>query len=192
MVSSSDLAQVRRPRRAVRPCDLCRLRKSRCVLLPGSRTCTVCQSRQTACTFDQKPPPRPVRSRRRQNHDLPPSPGMDMVSGQVHWNLAPNIISAQPPGAHSPRSGVQQPSVLSGASETRSPPLSVRSRQSIDAQGSELRNVLGFQVPIGFLQNGADNDGSLGMAKSRFAELYGLTSDMEPILMVSESFGCVR
>lgn len=33
-------------------------------------------------------------------------------------------------------------------------------------------------------RDGEDDGGSLGLSKSIFAELYGLTSDMEPILMV--------
>jgi hypothetical protein len=47
---------------------------------------------------------------------------------------------------------------------------------------SSLPGLVSAAVP---LEMGAlDADASLGLASNNFAELYGLTSDMEPILMV--------
>lgn len=38
-----------------RPCDACRRRKSRCILLEGSESCVLCHSRSEECTFVQIP-----------------------------------------------------------------------------------------------------------------------------------------
>lgn len=41
-----------------RPCDICRKRKSKCVVKPGSAKCILCDFHQQACTFEENPTPR--------------------------------------------------------------------------------------------------------------------------------------
>ena len=41
-----------------RPCDACRRRKSRCIILENTENCIMCHSRGEECTFVQTPQPR--------------------------------------------------------------------------------------------------------------------------------------
>src|SRR4051794_38184123 len=48
--------------RRERPCDVCRRRKSRCVILEGNDTCEFCRFHNQDCTFVQSPQPRKKRT----------------------------------------------------------------------------------------------------------------------------------
>ncbi|KAE8385234.1 fungal-specific transcription factor domain-containing protein [Aspergillus alliaceus] len=178
------LAKTVRRRRSVRPCDLCRVRKSRCVMLPGSPCCTVCQSRQTACTFNQKPPPRPSRTQARMQHDVQQqSSENDTRSGQVYRSLAPSTrVSQQVLVQH--RVGMDRTAVTQPPASSSPPghPSSLVPENLIGDCYLVVQNPQSM-LPTNTSQSNEDNDGSLGLSKSKFAELYGLTSDMEPILM---------
>lgn len=53
--SSAETSSVTKPDR---PCDVCRRRKSKCVVKPGSTTCILCEFHNQVCTFDEQPVPR--------------------------------------------------------------------------------------------------------------------------------------
>ncbi|KAF7587852.1 hypothetical protein BBP40_006649 [Aspergillus hancockii] len=145
----------------------------------------VCQARKSACTFDQKPPSRPARSQSGKNRQLHQQPNETIArSWQVYRSLAPSTEAGQLP--------LVQPGVGSGsATVNQSPASSSASSYQSPLVAESLTEVLDFQMLNPHVdlsasisrRDGEDNDGSLELTKSKFAELYGLTSDMEPILM---------
>lgn len=56
--SNPDTSSISRPDR---PCDICRKRKSRCVIKLGSSTCILCEFHKQSCTFEEQPVPRAKR-----------------------------------------------------------------------------------------------------------------------------------
>lgn len=190
--SSSDpaypsLIKPNRQRRAIRPCDLCRLRKSRCVSQLGYSSCTACRSRGTVCTYHEKPPPRPSRSQaNRIRNDRTHSRAQSAYSSPAHRLLVPNV------GVN--RDGSTTHEALTSPHHLPTFPSSDRrilARRSLaDACGLGLQDPRD-DVPVKASRRGKQKeDTSLGHAPSRFAELYGLTSDMEPILMVKGYPSC--
>lgn len=82
--SNVDASSVTRPER---PCDVCRRRKSKCVVKPGSTTCILCEFHKQACTFDEQPAPRskrkavvPELSRDPKRRSLSERPRLDQVA----------------------------------------------------------------------------------------------------------------
>jgi len=158
--------KARPPRRLTRPCDACRVRKTRCIPEEeGAGTCISCNERGVECTFERDPPDRqrhtgtsqdrngttPNRQRNLPTDAQPPIPGF---SPSVANDALQATTSEFPSHLRNPRS-VQSPASI---------------RTSVHVQGLEETNHAEPQ--------------SLGQSSHRFAELYGLTSDMEPILMV--------
>lgn len=180
-----------RPRRAIRPCDACRRRKTRCVVPPGAQRCTVCHSRRADCTFDQKPPSRPSRSKLSGSNDpnTEPEPTLGANSGRTVRYIAPNTPF---PDYHRGSDAIETAISLPGTSPSthrRDSPMSTDGEQAASAfrrnVSSDHPEVSETSGSHNVSQATGDGDDSLGMAKTRFAELYGLTSDMEAILMVS-------
>ncbi|KAE8150771.1 fungal-specific transcription factor domain-containing protein [Aspergillus avenaceus] len=174
-----------RHRRAIRPCDPCRVRKSRCVIPPGSQFCMNCQSRRTACTFDQKPPPRPHRSQLTKNHDTQPQiQESGSHSKQTYRCLAPHSGITQgtfiPPTFSEDSTAVNQ--TICPSSSAIGPGSLGTGDSSVNPE-AQMHNGQSSLYAGSFQQNSQDHDIPLGLSKSRFAELYGLGSDMEPILM---------
>lgn len=176
-----------RPRRAIRPCDACRRRKTRCVVPPGAQRCTVCHSRRADCTFDQKPPSRPSRSKASGSN----VPHMESTSG-TNLGRTVRYIAPNPPFTdHRQGSNAVETDLANTSPSTpngQDSPMSMDGEQPMgvfrrndhdqDQASASPGSYVARQAP----DNGDD---SLGMSKTRFAELYGLTSDMEAILMVS-------
>lgn len=148
----------KRQRRSPRPCDACRRRKTRCVTNEGDASCIYCQLRNTACTFDKDPPERAATSASmQQNHS----------HGQ---NFRP---SSQ---------GIAASSGMGRLASESQAVMSVGSRLTNDVQPP------GAESATAVLSSGTRTEVSpitptLGLAPGRFSELYGLGSDMEPILM---------
>ena len=171
-----------KPRRARRPCDACRRRKTRCIVPPGERSCVACTSRRDACTFDLKPPSRPSRHVRvsqdgqSRSTEIPSMALNQTPSRSPFVPLAPlnregSVAHLEPAHATS----------IPAAGNTNSP-LTETGMDS--SRPYEISNVL-YGSSSG--SNGCKDGDSLGLGKSTFAELYGLSSDMEPILMVNAS-----
>ncbi|KAF4306316.1 hypothetical protein GTA08_BOTSDO05741 [Botryosphaeria dothidea] len=176
--ASSDSRKRRRGQRSNRPCDPCRRRKTRCIVESGSAgECTVCLYRQTKCTYEESPPERP----------LPRRPSSTATSTST-------IDAAQrhpPPGevAHlSPGSGE-----IPRSAPALPPSTAVRTNEELpsDVLSSGEASAAALEAARERQRNGepvsdadrAKGEKSLGLDSSRFAELYGLGSDMEPILM---------
>jgi hypothetical protein len=134
-----------RQRRAMRPCDACRQRKSRCVTTGSGSKCSMCEMRPLPCTFTAKPPRRENTARRLKAR-----------------NDDGTITSLVPEAVLHPELSTQSPE-------------------------SSSRSVVSQVLPLNIL---SPNHRCLGKDKERFAELYGLTSDMEPLLMVRLSTRC--
>lgn len=177
--ASSDSRKRRRGQRSNRPCDPCRRRKTRCIVESGSAgECTVCLYRQTKCTYEESPPERP----------LPRRPSSTATSTSI-------IDAAQrhpPPGevAHlSPGSGE-----IPRSAPALPPSTGVRTNEELpsDVLSSGEASAAALEAARERQRNGepvsdadrAKGEKSLGLDSTRFAELYGLGSDMEPILMV--------
>jgi hypothetical protein len=137
----------KRQRRSGRPCDVCRKRKTRCVLKDGEDHCVHCQLRGSSCTFEHDPQVRPQ----------PPT-------------SIPRRVDAG-----GSRVAASEGLELSGDVETRSGLATVSAHSTSDKHESPSAGL-----PSDFTSDTL----ALGLSQSRFAELYGIGSDMEPILMV--------
>jgi hypothetical protein len=149
-----------RARRAARPCDACRKRKSRCFTKPESSVCALCELRETAYTYLERPVQR-----------KPPA-AAELVS---HEELALITVEAETvttPGSVPDKNTYISPAGASGGLLYTRSGLKI-SENSIHQHGAR------HSLPVALLDN------SLGSEPHRFAELYGLTSNMEPILVVS-------
>jgi hypothetical protein len=137
--------------RSSRPCDLCRRRKTRCLIESGEVSCSVCQQRRNECTFKEEAPRRPLPG---VADDLPSTP-------PVQASPSPN-------------------DVLNSQQFTTNTAATVANFNSSNAgPGDSIE-----QVQRNNPSQSAAWSGVLGLNRNKFAELYGLGSDMEPILMV--------
>ncbi|KAL1650372.1 hypothetical protein SLS58_001189 [Diplodia intermedia] len=176
--SSAESRKRRRGQRSNRPCDPCRRRKTRCIVESGSSgECTVCLYRQTKCTYEESPPERP----------LPRRPS----------STAASTSTVDAATRHPPSSEVAHLSPGSGDIPRSAPSLpqlpSVRTNEELpsDVLSSGEASAAALEAARERQRNGetvseaerAKGEKSLGLHSTRFAELYGLGSDMEPILM---------
>lgn len=155
--------------------DACRLRKSGCMMRDGSSLCTMCELRESTCTFLVQSN-RDSKSARR--HDA--GGGVGGHRGSSSSNS--NGDSAHPAAAAGPISSVA--SSVGPVPEANSYLADALSPEPVVASDSHLRATSSFSVPSpgsAFVLAG-----SLGSEKSRFAELYGLTSNSEPIFIVTQ------
>ncbi|POR37002.1 hypothetical protein TPAR_02798 [Tolypocladium paradoxum] len=141
----------KRPRRAGRPCDACRKRKTRCIASGDGAQCVHCRLRGSPCMFQVDPPGR----------------------------ASPSVSTAEPgrddSTLHTTTS--QSNDRVSSAPEPPSP----RRPRVCGNLADEGRGVAASTSSVS--EPAASCPLTLSQAQSRFAELYGLGSDMEPILM---------
>lgn len=155
--SDYQFGRRKRPKRSLRPCDACRKRKTRCIAgKERDGKCVHCELRGSACTFQQKPPDR-----------LPQSDTTPTRNGQSA-PLVQLVERASAQGDMSP----EQPRRTTG--DCQGP-----ARTGSDVQPEH-------ESPASAVSDFTPDASTLGLAHSRFAELYGLGSDMEPILMVGD------
>ncbi|KAG9257374.1 fungal-specific transcription factor domain-containing protein [Emericellopsis atlantica] len=149
----------KRKRRTDRPCDACRRRKSRCVTKEDESDCMHCQLRCTACTYDEGTRPRTAaKATASETRKKTPSRATEGFAA-----ASPSRASQyfRPINGQHQSEKSQSPSGF----QITGPP-----------SNSTLRSTDPGQLVPGSLP-------VLGLASERFAELYGLGSDMEPILM---------
>lgn len=163
----------KRPRRKDRPCDACRKRKTRCVTKAGEDSCVHCQLRRSTCTFEQDPPDRASVGET--------SPGVSLhMSRQAALDNSSlsagrnNVASAGIRGTPSPLDRGEEASRRSTAT---APSISAQESAPYGV-GAQTTSTVPGPTSTRY------DDFGLGMSQSRFAELYGLGSDMEPVLMV--------
>ncbi|KAI1336364.1 fungal-specific transcription factor domain-containing protein [Xylariaceae sp. FL0016] len=180
VVTPLDFAQQnarKRPRRASRPCDACRRAKTRCIRKdgdPNAARCLHCDLRGSSCTFHKGPPTR-VRHHSSSNRQESP------VAHSHSTAVGTCDTHSPPPHDHNgylpvstPRGG-QEPVVP--VSATPSEHGTVLSRAPCHQEvsppdtSSNTDSVISSDYPV------------LGLDLGRFPELYGLGSDMEPVLM---------
>ncbi|KAH7109003.1 fungal-specific transcription factor domain-containing protein [Dactylonectria macrodidyma] len=182
-----------RQHRRLRPCDACRKRKTRCVTKDGDGDCVHCQLRATACTFQHDPPERQATTSASSS-----SGGVYSISGDER---APGLDDSSLQGGQSSsrslsrsrsRNRKESPDeVRTLVSETQSPvQSSVQSflspagtRASGDSSSRHHHHAPSVIVPDLVEPDPDPLERTLGCSSWRFAELYGLGSDMEPILM---------
>ncbi|KAF4981868.1 hypothetical protein FZEAL_2388 [Fusarium zealandicum] len=174
----------KRQRRSLRPCDACRKRKTRCITKDGDGDCVHCQLRATPCTFQHDPPERQVTSTSGSSvqgsgaHSGDEPASLDDMQGQTHTQL--------------PAHPAQGRSLSQTRKESRDDVQSVQSVQSTQQflSPAETRASADSGQPFPppsvivpeFVELGP-LDRTMGCSPTRFAELYGLGSDMEPMLM---------
>ncbi|KAI1076692.1 fungal-specific transcription factor domain-containing protein [Whalleya microplaca] len=166
IVTPSDYAEQRmrkRPRRSCRPCDACRKAKTRCVSKdngPNATKCVHCDLRGSSCTFRMGPPARSV-SQTSKSEVRAENIGSDDTNGSRSFLSIGDNDHGGPSTDPDPRDGVSP--ATSGMLD--------RALHNWAPVRDEARPPCRLEFPI------------LGLAPRRFAELYGLGSDMEPILM---------
>ncbi|PTD13004.1 Transcriptional activator protein DAL81 [Fusarium culmorum] len=155
----------KRQRRSLRPCDACRKRKTRCVTKDGDGDCVHCQLRATP----SRPPERQVASTSGNSSSTTTAPG-------IQEEIGPDEMPGQLPNQNQSQN---QPSVRSMSQQSRK-----ESRDEVQSVYS-VPSIQPFLSPAE-TRASADSgplDRTMGCSSTRFAELYGLGSDMEPILM---------
>lgn len=167
----------KRPRRRDRPCDACRKRKTRCVMKAGEETCVHCQLRRSTCTFEHDPPDRASMGEASPGVSM----GMNRQAAIDDSSLSAgrnNVASLQTGGTPSPMERVEGTAMRSPATAT-----SIPAQETVNyGLGTEMTPTVPGPASTRY------DDFGLGMSQTRFAELYGLGSDMEPVLMVSSPF----
>lgn len=203
--SNDDSGRPHRGRREQRPCDLCRMRKTRC-LVKDSFPCEKCTKALRVCTFDQEPPPRRPQPPEERNASetgptIPapqgttydpqylllqtpgavlaiPSPGAipgEMMDFDFHWDIFPTQSTSQ-----------LTPNALNNIPDnftfnSRSFPSRPPSHPSPCDVAQSPAALAGpsslFQVP----QTGHMNTNQDGQP-NRARILLGATSDMDPFL----------
>jgi hypothetical protein len=170
IVTPSDYeTNPKRQRRSLRPCDACRKRKTRCLEDDTRDKCVHCRLRGTPCTFRQGPLRRQLQPHSSRNAE---------VSTEDRGVMTPGDPPTTSPASAEARTVAQHGSAsTSNTQHTATPEVqsfSNTSREQALAPGLDDLNL-------------SSSHPTLGMAQHRFAELYGLGSDMEPILMVCDS-----
>ncbi|KAH6881029.1 fungal-specific transcription factor domain-containing protein [Thelonectria olida] len=166
----------KRQRRSLRPCDACRKCKTRCMIKDGDGDCVHCQLRASACTFQHDPP-------KRQATKSTNSTGAGAHSGDERgpalddahassWSISQSRKESSRDEARTLVSETQSVQSFLSPAETRASDDS--SRHSPPPSVTVIVPELIEPHPL---------DRTLGCSTTHFAELYGLGSDMEPILM---------
>lgn len=163
----------RPPRRVTRPCDACRRRKTRCISEEeGAATCVSCNERGVECTFERDPP------------------GRQRPTGTSHDanGTTPNRSRNLPADAQATIASFSPLAVASDGVQATSSDFSSHVRNAGSAH-SPVSIRTSVHIQNHHESNHAETQ-SLGQSNHRFAELYGITSDMEPILMVCPTSVC--
>lgn len=165
----------KRQRRSLRACDACRKRKTRCITKDGDSNCVHCQLRTTACTFQHDPPERQATDGASSNGDGPYSSderhGLDEQQGPGRQGQSSSLVRKE-----------SRDETRTRVSETQSV-QSYLSPAETRASGDSTRHHQAPSIIVPELIEPNPLDLVLGCSTSRFAELYGLGSHMEPILM---------
>lgn len=141
----------------------------------------MCELRLSACTFLHQPAKRANKSdgRSHSGDDAPERRNAGATIGAASADAA--VVSSNDGTVlvdHAPNAATEDRDGTEG--RTAAAPLwSVQFDEGFDVRpGSSVA------VPAPICESSEAEGRALGTEKSRFAELYGLTSDMEPILMV--------
>lgn len=170
----------KRQRRSLRPCDACRKRKTRCVTKDGDGDCVHCQLRSTPCTFHHDPPDRQTTG------------NSTTSAGSVGYGGADDLGAELQQTQSLPSCQTQSRSLSQSRKMSRDEAQSVQSIHSIPVflSPAETRASAdsGHPIPppsaiVPELVEPGPLDRTMGCSSTHFAELYGLGSDMEPILM---------
>jgi hypothetical protein len=146
--NTGEASSRKREKRSSNPCDACRQRKSRCLTKDNSVICTMCELRNSACTFQNS-----LADRR---HTRPATRAQSDVDDAHHLN-----------------------------NNMGRPTFVPESEAGWQTALNERNNTHGDE---GDMSSTSVWDRTLGAETNRFAELYGLTSDAEPLLMVSSVY----
>ncbi|RBQ78812.1 hypothetical protein FVER53590_07526 [Fusarium verticillioides] len=174
----------KRQRRSLRPCDACRKRKTRCVTKDGDDNCVHCQLRATPCTFQHDPPERQVASGSGSG-----SSGAIISGPNSNTSISLQQLPPQDDVAHEDQSQTSARSMSQSRKTSRDDVQSVHSVPSVQAflSPAETRTSADSGIPLAppsvMVPELGPLDRTMGCSSTRFAELYGLGSDMEPILM---------
>ncbi|KAF5580842.1 hypothetical protein FPANT_9139 [Fusarium pseudoanthophilum] len=166
----------KRQRRSLRPCDACRKRKTRCVTKDGDDNCVHCQLRATPCTFQHDPPERQVASGSG-------SSGAIISGPNSNTTISLQQLPPQDDVAHEDQSQTSARSMSQSRKASRDDVQSVHSVPSVQAFLSPAETRASVAPPSVMVPELGPLDRTMGCSSTRFAELYGLGSDMEPILM---------
>ncbi|KAH6889726.1 fungal-specific transcription factor domain-containing protein [Thelonectria olida] len=165
----------KRQRRSLRPCDACRKRKTRCVTKDGDGDCVHCQLRATACTFQHDPP-------ERQATNSTNSTGGGAYSGDERGPaLDETQVLSRSISQSRKESRDDARTLVSETQSVQSFLSPAETRASGDSHSNRHPQPPSVIVPELIEPNPLER--TLGSSTTRFAELYGLGSDMEPILM---------
>ncbi|KAK7414333.1 hypothetical protein QQX98_006775 [Neonectria punicea] len=188
----------KRQRRSLRPCDACRKRKTRCVTKDGDGDCVHCQLRATACTFQHDPPERQATAGASSSgggaysgDERPAGGGLDEPGGQSSSRSLSRGRKESRDEIRTLVSETQSVQSFLSPAETRASGDSViggggRHPHDHHLHDHHHHSHLLHQAPSVIVPELVEPDPlerTLGCSTLRFAELYGLGSDMEPILM---------
>ncbi|KAG5659266.1 hypothetical protein KAF25_000468 [Fusarium avenaceum] len=147
-----------------RPCDTCRVRKTRCVKEEGQSRCVLCTFHNQPCTFLRGPTPR----QRRQNRDREREKQVEARDGvdenQGNAATSPPVAGASPSSRHG---------------DAASTPASVESNQ----QTTQMQQVVPFEDNMPEPARPSILSNTLGLDLKTHAEYIGPTDYRDPILL---------
>ncbi|KAL5613903.1 hypothetical protein FOVSG1_002966 [Fusarium oxysporum f. sp. vasinfectum] len=149
-----------------RPCDTCRVRKTRCVKEEGQTRCVLCTFHNQPCTFLRGPTPR----QRRQNREKEREKQTDARDGDENQGISTT----------SPVAGFEtgaSPSSRHG--DAASTPASVESNQ----QFTQIQQVMPFEENMPEPSRPSILSNTLGLDLKTHAEYIGPTDYRDPVLL---------
>ena len=128
-----------------RPCDTCRVRKTRCVKDPGQQRCVLCTFHDQPCTFVRGPTPRqrrPAREREREAQGL----SQEYQGTTAEGEALPEVTSPNAVESPASRRSLQDGSPAGHSPQDLSSPANSR-KMSVDAPRPKiLSNTLGLDL----------------------------------------------
>ncbi|KAF4987099.1 hypothetical protein FGRMN_10543 [Fusarium graminum] len=152
-----------------RPCDTCRVRKTRCVKEESQSRCVLCTFHNQPCTFLRGPTPR----QRRQNREREREKQVESRDGA---DENPGNSIASPPVAGGVDTGAS-PSSRHG--DTASTPASVDSNQNT----GQVQQVMPFEENMPEPTRPSILSNTLGLDLKTHAEYIGPTDYRDPVLL---------
>ncbi|KAF4123802.1 Fungal trans [Geosmithia morbida] len=169
----------KRQRRSPRPCDACRRRKTRCVTKEGDGVCMYCQLRRTVCTFEQEPPGRTSISGRSNQQS---NTNDDSINSSIGPKPQQHISPQDSSSVTTPNQTTGPAKSSASLSDSSSPHTPYPPIYHVTEAGVTTM-AMRWDVRHPKTSTAPPSPPTLGFLPDQFAELYGLGSDMEPILM---------
>ncbi|KAJ4269521.1 Fungal specific transcription factor [Fusarium torreyae] len=156
-----------------RPCDTCRVRKTRCVKEEGQSRCVLCTFHNQPCTFLRGPTPRQRRQNREREREKQAESRDGVDENQGNSTTSPPVVGGIDTGA--------SPSSRHG--DAASTPASVESNSAPNQQITHMQPVMPLEETLPEPTRPSILSNTLGLDLKTHAEYIGPTDYRDPVLL---------